>query len=72
LLLLLLLLLPLPLPAGSVESLTPGVVITAVDEAAGTITLDIPDATPNVEVHYVAVDASGQLSAPVYVVGTRE
>lgn len=58
--------------AGSVESLSPGVTVTSVDEAAGIINVDIPNDTPSVLLRYVVASSGGGLGAPAYAVGTRE
>jgi hypothetical protein len=78
------LLLLLLLHAGSVQSLTPGVTVTSVDEAEGTIQVTIPDRQiwaadavfpdADVQLSYTPVDATGQIGAQVFVAGfgTRE
>jgi hypothetical protein len=74
----------LPAAAGSVRSLTPGVTVTSVDEAEGSIQITIPDrqiwatdATnvqavfPDADVQssYNPVDATGNIGAQVFVGG---
>jgi hypothetical protein len=56
------------------QSLTPGVTVTSVDEAEGTALITIPDATKNVQLSYSPVDATGQVGATVFMAGfgTRE
>ncbi|KAF6251865.1 hypothetical protein COO60DRAFT_1644571 [Scenedesmus sp. NREL 46B-D3] len=59
---------------GSVVSLTPGVAVTSVNEAEGTMVVTIPNDTPTVQLSYRVMDAAGQPGNQVYVAGfsTRE
>ncbi|WIA38875.1 hypothetical protein OEZ86_002150 [Tetradesmus obliquus] len=61
---------PVSIAPGSVESLTPGVTVTSVDEAQGIINIDIPDATPSVELTYVVASSSGMKGGLAHVFGT--
>ncbi|WIA38877.1 hypothetical protein OEZ86_002152 [Tetradesmus obliquus] len=61
---------PVSIAPGSVESLSPGVTVTSVDEAAGIINVDIPNDTPSVLLRYVVASSGGGLGAPAYAVGT--